>query len=106
MSNTSVDANPPTLQVLTTELFPFTFEWVDLIGIGSTVSTPSAHMYDNSNGIETPNAFNNNYGANGTQAQYIIQGSYLQAGHDYTAVLIAYVGTQIYKNKVKVTVPR
>ena len=79
---------------------------MDLIGLGNTVSTPVAYMYDVSNGILIPNAFGNNYGANGTQAQYVIQGAYLQPGHNYTAVLQVNVGTQVYRNRLLVSVPR
>jgi hypothetical protein len=106
MTVTSIDANPPVFQVLTSETIPFTMEWVDLIGVGSTVTTPSAIMYDDSNGIQMPNGFQNNYGANGTQAQYIIDGTKLQAGHVYSAVLSVNVGTQVYKQRISVVVPR
>jgi hypothetical protein len=63
-------------------------------------------MYDDANGILMPNAFVNNYGANGTQGQYIIDGTKLQPQHNYTAILVAYVGTQIYKQRIFVNVPR
>jgi hypothetical protein len=106
MTVSSIDANPATFQVLSNENIPFTFEWVDLIGKGATVSTPSAVMYDDSNGIQVPNAFVNNYGANGTQAQYTIDGTKLQPEHVYTAILTVNVGTQIYKQRISVTVPR
>lgn len=106
MTVTSIDINPPSLQVLITEVFPFTVEWADLIGNGTTVTAPSAVMYDNSNGVAITGAFQNNYGANGTQAQYIIQGSVLQPGHTYTAILTVTVGTQIYKQRLLVIVPR
>lgn len=102
---TSVDMNPPALQVLSTELFPFTTEWVDLIGKGNAVSTPVAYMYDQSNGILIPLGFQNNYGANGTQAQYIIDGTKLQKGHQYTAILFVNVGTQTYGQRLIVAVP-
>jgi len=102
---TNVDANPSIIQVLSNEVFPFTLEWVDLIGKGSVVSTPSAVMYDQSNGIAIPNGFQNNYGANGTQAQYIIDGTKLQVGHQYTAVLFVVVGAFTYGQRIIVQVP-
>lgn len=102
---TNVDANPPTIQVLSTEVYPFTLEWVDLIGKGSVVTTPSATMYDQSNGIAVLNGFQNNYGANGTQAQYVIDGTKLQIGHVYTAILFAVVGAFTYGQRIIVNVP-
>lgn len=111
MTVTSIDANPPIFQVLTTELIPFTMEWADLVGIGQTVSSPSAVMYDNANGIQVTNAgqpsgFVNNFGYNGTQAQYIIDGSTLQAGHFYTAILTVVSNSQTFKQRIVVSVPR
>jgi hypothetical protein len=106
MTVSSIDANPSTFQVLSNETIPFTLEWADLIGQGNAVSTPNAVMYDNSNGIQTPNAFVNNYGANGTQAQYIIDGTKLQPEHTYTAICTVNVGTQVFKQRIIVTVPR
>ena|SRR5258706_971026 len=103
---TSIDTYPSMFQILTPETLPITVEWVDLIGVGSTVSTPSAVIYDNSNGILVPNGFVNNYGANGTQAQYILDGTKLQRGHTYTAIFAATVGTQVYKQRTLITVPR
>jgi hypothetical protein len=103
---TSIDTSPPDFQILTTETLPITVEWVDLIGIGSIVTTPSAVMYDNSNGIAIPTGFVNNYGANGTQAQYILDGTQLQAGHTYTAILTVNASAQIYKSRLQVNVPR
>jgi hypothetical protein len=103
---TSIDLNPPTLQVLTTETFPFTVEWQDLVGIGNNVSIPFANIYDNSNGIETIGGFQNNFGANSTQSQYIIDGTKLQAGHTYTAILTVTSNTQIYKARLIIGVPQ
>src|SRR5260221_9141960 len=105
ISVTNVDANPPTVQVLSTEIFPFTMEWVDLIGRGSVVSFPSATMYDQSNGIPVPNGFQNNYGANGTQTQYIVDGTKLQIGHVYTAILFVVVGAFTFGQRIIVNVP-
>lgn len=106
MPITSIDLNPPTFQILTTEVLPITVEWQDLIGIGLTVTTPSAVLYDNSNGILMPNGFVNNFGANGTQSQYIIQGINLQAGHTYTGIFTVHVGSQTYKGRLIITVRR
>jgi len=103
---TSIDLNPPTLQVLSTEIFPFTVEWQDLVGIGKNVSLSSGNLYDNSNGIETLNGFQNNYGVNGTQSQYIIDGTVLQVGHAYTAILTVTSDGQIYKSRLIVSLPR
>ena len=102
---TSVDLDPPTLKILSTELFPFTVEWVDLIGRGNTVSAPIGHIYDNSNGVEAVNGFQNNFGANGTQAQYILDGTKLQVGHTYTAIIFVNVGSQIFGQRLTVSVP-
>lgn len=106
MSVTSIDLNPPTLQVLTSEVFPFTVEWVDLIGIGNVVSAPNAALYDNSNAIQSLNGFQNNFGINGSQSQYIIDGTMLQAGHEYTAILTVVSSGQTYKSRLIVSVPR
>lgn len=103
---TSIDLAPPTFQILTTEILPFTVEWVDLVGIGNTLSVPFGKIYDNSNGIESVLGFQNNFGVNGTQAQYIIDGTKLQAGHVYTAILTVTSNNQIYKGRVIVSVPR
>lgn len=108
MSNpvTQIDLNPPTLEILTPELLPITVEWADLIGKTSTVTAPNGVIYDDSNGIPVPNGFLNSYGANGTQAQYIFQGQFLQKGHTYTAILSVNVGSQVYKQRLSVKVPR
>lgn len=103
---TQVDLNPFVFEVLTSEQIPFTVEWVDLIGVGNTVSAPSATMYDDANGVAIPNGFQNNFGANGSQAQYIIQGQYMLKGHTYTAILSVVVGSQIYMQRLSVVVPR
>lgn len=103
---TSIDLNPPTFQILTTEIIPFTVEWQDLVGIGNTVSVPSGVMYDNSNGIQVSNGFQNNFGVNGTQTQFIMDGTKLQTGHWYTAILTVTSNGQIYKGRVVVSVPR
>lgn len=104
-SITNVDANPPTIQVLSNETFPFTLDWVDLIGKGSVVTAPSASMYDQSNGILIANGFQNNFGANGTQAQYVIDGTKLQVGHVYTAIVFVVVGAYTYGQRLIVSVP-
>ena len=101
----SVDLNPPTIEVLSTEQFPFTVEWADLIGKSSTGSAPVAYMYDNSNGINIPTGFTNNFGVNGTQAQYVIDGTKLMIGHDYTAILFISVSSQVFAQRVIVRVP-
>lgn len=106
MSETSIDLNPPTFQILTSETLPITVEWQDLVGKGVTVTAPNGVMIDQSNNIQVPNAFLNSFGANGTQAQYVFQGSVLQPGHIYWAILSVNVGTQIFKGRLKVTVPR
>lgn len=101
---TSIDLSPPQFNILITETLPVTVEWVDLIGRGNTVSAPSGVMYDQANGMVVPNAFLNSYGANGTQAQYIFQGPYLQRGHKYWAILSVNVGTQTYRQRLDVRV--
>lgn len=106
MAVTSIDLAPPTFQILTTEVIPFTVEWVDLVGVGNNLSVPFGNMYDNSNGIEALNGFQNNFGVNGTQAQFIVDGTKLQAGHTYTAILTVTSSGQIYKGRVIVSVPR
>lgn len=106
MSPTSIDLNPSSFQVLTSEVFPFTVEWADLVGIGNAVSTPSAIMKDDSNGVATANGFVNNFGVNGTQAQYIVDGTKLQPGHTYTAILTVISQAQTYRARVQVVVPR
>jgi len=106
MTVTSIDLNPSTFQVLTTEVIPFTVEWQDLVGIGNNVSVASGNVYDNSNGAEAIGGFQNNFGVNGTQSQYIIDGTKLQAGHFYTAILTVTSNGQIYKGRVVVSVPR
>lgn len=103
---TSIDLNPATFQILSTEIIPFTVEWVDLVGVGNNVSVPYANIYDNSNGVERLNGFQNNFGVNGTQAQFIMDGTKLQAGHTYTAILTVTSNGQIYKGRVIVSVPR
>jgi hypothetical protein len=104
MTVTSIDLNPAVFTVLSSETLPFTVEWVDLIGVGSTVTTPSAKIYDDANGIQVTNGFVNNYGANGTQAQYIIDGTKLQPEHTYTAIVQVNVGSQIFKQRVSIVV--
>lgn len=104
MTITSVDLSPSQFNLLTTETLPCTVEWEDLVGKGVTVSAPSGILYDQSNGVVIPNAFLNSYGANGTQAQYIFQGPYLQRGHRYWAILSVNVGTQTYKQRLEVRV--
>lgn len=103
---TQVDLNPYILEILTTESVPFTVEWMDLIGVGNTVSTPVGYLYDNSNGVLILNGFSNNYGVNATQTQYIIQGQYLQKNHKYTAILFVNVGTQAYAQRLQISTPR
>lgn len=104
--STSIDLNPPTFQILTSEIIPFTVEWQDLIGIGNTVTLPSGVMYDNSNGVLATDGFQNNFGVNGTQTQFIMDGTKLQPGHFYTAILTVTSNGQIYKSRVTVSVPR
>lgn len=70
------------------------------------MSVPSGNMYDNSNGIETLNGFQNNFGVNGTQSQVILDGTRLQSGHSYTAILTVTSNNQIYKARLLVSVPR
>ena len=103
---TQVDLNPPTFQVLTTEIIPFTVEWQDLVGIGNTVSVPFGILYDNTNGIAATGGFVGNFGANGTQAQYILDGSKLQLGHTYTGIVSVVSNGQTFKNRIIVSVPR
>lgn len=103
---TTIDLNQPKIQVLTTEYFPFTVEWADLVGNGNNVSLPSAVLYDNSNGTLISNGFDNNFGANGTQAQYIVLGTNLLPKHTYTAILTVTSMGQIFKGRLKVEVPR
>ena len=105
MSVTSIDLFPNTFEILTSETLPITIEWVDLIG-NNAISTPSAVMIDQSNSIVIPEGFQNNYGANGTQSQYIFQGPFLQAGHKYIAIFSVMVGTQTFKARLFVNVPR
>lgn len=103
---TSIDLNPSTFQILTNEIIPFTVEWQDLVGIGNNLTFAVANIYDNSNGAEALAGFQNNFGVNGTQAQYIIDGTTLQAGHFYTAILTVISNGQTYKGRVIVSVPR
>lgn len=103
---TQVDMNPFVFEVLTTEQIPITVEWVDLIGVGNTVASPTGTIYDDSSGAAIPNAFSSQFGAYQSQAQYIIQGQYLLKGHTYTAILGVTVGTQIFKQRLSIVVPR
>jgi hypothetical protein len=104
MALTGIDLNPPQFNILSAETLPITVEWQDLVGRGTIVSAPFGVLYDQSNGAVIPNAFLNNYGANGSQAQYIFQGPYLQRGHKYWAILSVSVGSQVYKQRLEVLV--
>lgn len=102
----SIDFNPFEIQILTTETVPLTVEWADLVGKGNNINTPFGVLYDNANGILIPNGFLNDFGANGTQAQYILLGANLQAGHEYSAILSCISLGQTFKGRMKVEVPQ
>lgn len=103
----STSVYPDVLTVQTTETFPFTLEWADLLN-GVTITAPNGLLIDNGNHVYIPNGIAYEVGINGTQTQYVINGSTLRSGHVYTAICTVGVSNSnnILAQTVTVKVPR